>query len=79
MKNSNKPIKDFSQLAYLIKTGSTPDEPKVKHTGNYTLKYGNSILVYNEPYSHCVNALKQFKMQGRDYPNKEKFKIVEQY
>lgn len=77
MKNSNKPIKDFSQLKYLLATGNTPDEkmPREKHE-RWQIEYNGRVIEYNFPYPVCVNKVKVYKQFSHIYPNKTLFKIT---
>lgn len=68
-------VQDFSQLNYALKAGKAPEPPKAKHKGNWSLYYGLFLIEPNKPYSACMKLLRECKMQGMRYPNKEKFSI----
>ena len=62
----------YQTLSYTAKYGSP--KPKVKHT-HWVVTYNGRILTKPMYYSGCQVELKQFKMQGSLYPDKELLKI----
>lgn len=68
-----KPYSEYQTLHYK-RVYSTSDKPKVKHT-HFVVTYNGRILTKPMYYSGCQVELKQFKMQGSLYPDKELLKI----
>ena len=66
------PYNPYQTLSYTAKYGSP--KPKVKHT-HFVVTYNGRILTKPMYYSACQVELKQFKMQGSLYPDKELLKI----
>lgn len=66
------PYNPYQTLSYTAKYGSP--KPKVKHT-HWVVTYNGRILTKPMYYSGCQVELKQFKMQGSLYPDKELLKI----
>jgi len=62
----------YQTLSYTAKYGSP--KQKVKHT-HWVVTYNGRILTKPMYYSGCQVELKQFKMQGSLYPDKELLKI----
>jgi hypothetical protein len=66
-------VDDWKTFNYFVKYGNKKPTPKSTY---WIVKYGNKVLTNPMPYSGCQIELKAFKMQGKLFPDKTKFKIV---
>lgn len=68
-----KKYNEYQTMNYkLAYSTSTEKREKVLHWAVY---YGDRQLTAPLNYALCKTNLSQYKMQGRDYPNKELLKI----